>query len=142
MLGRGFTEMANGSRGNDLRLAGAAVITEELSIRPTAIDDVGIGWIRRDVSALARAGGVPVTEDDRAVIAATQDVNAAAILLCAVDVVGELVIDSNVMKRRGRLVEPATPCAATVHAHTRALVAAKDHPLGIAGIDPECVIVV
>src|SRR5579859_1337568 len=136
MLGMGFTEVANGIRRNDLRLAGAAVVTEELSIGPAAIDDVGIRWIRRDVSALASAGRMPVAEGDRAVIAAAENVNAAAILLRAVYVVREIVVNSNVVKLRCGLVEPTAPCAATVHAHTRALVAAKDHPLGIARIDP------
>src|ERR1044071_1599280 len=142
MLGMGFTKVANGIRRNDLCLAGAAVVTEELSISPAAIDDVGIRWIRRNVTALTGTGGVPVAEGDRSVITAAEDIDAAAILLRSVNVIRKLFIDSNGVKLRGRLIEPTAPSCAAVNAYARALVTAKDHPLRIAWIDPECVIVV
>src|SRR6478609_642812 len=142
MLGMGFTEVADGIGRNDLGLSGAAVVTEELSIGPAAIDDVGIGRIGRDITTFARARGVPVAEGDRAVITAAEDIDAAAILLGAVNVIREFVVDSNVVKLRCRLIEPAAPCGAAVNAHARALIAAKDHALRVAGIDPEGVIVV
>src|SRR5579864_3689508 len=131
MLGMGLAEVADGIGRNDLRLPRATVITEEFSVCSSAIDDVGIGRIRRDVTTLARACGVPVAEGDGAVIAAVKDINAAAILLRSVNVVGEVVIDSNVIELRGGLIEPTAPGAATVNAHARALVTAKDHALWI-----------
>src|SRR6267154_6006523 len=141
MFGMGFAEIADRVWGDDLRLAGAAIITKELTISPAAINGVGITGIRCDVTALASSGGMPVAESDSSVIAAAENENAAAILLRAVNVIREVVVNRNVIELRGRLVIPAAPGAAGVHAYAGALIAAKNHPLRIGGIDLECVIV-
>src|SRR6185369_6477210 len=93
-------------------------------------------------SAFAGAGRMPVAEGDGAVIAAAENVNAAAILLRAVNVVREIVVNRHVIELRSRLIEPGAPGDAAVNAYARALVAAKNHALRVAGIDPEGVIVV
>src|SRR5262245_15239457 len=121
----GFTEGTNGIGGDDLGLPRAAIIAEQLAIGSAAVDDVWVGRIGRDIAALARARGVPVTEGDGAVIAAADNKDAAAILLRAVDVVRELVVHSDMVELRRRLVVPAAPAASAIHAHARALVAAK-----------------
>src|SRR6266404_768561 len=136
------SEIANGVRRDDLRLAGTPVITEKLTIRAAAIDDIRVGWIGSDVTALSRAGWMPVTESDGAIIAAADDIDAAAILLRAVNVVWEFVVHGYVVKLRGGLVVPAAPCMAAIHGDSGALVAAKDHSLRVAGIDPKSVIVI
>src|ERR1041385_4912565 len=142
MLGMGVTEVADSIGRNDLRLSGAAVITEELSIGPAAIDDVGIGRIGRDVSAFAGACGVPVAEGDGAVIAAAENVDAAAILLRAVNVVRKIIVNRHVIELCGRLIEPTAPGAAAIHAYAHALIAAKNHALRIAWIDPQGMVVI
>src|SRR3954465_5866756 len=81
VLGMGFAEVANCVGSDDLCLAGAAIVAEELSVRSSSVDGVGIGGVRSDVAALARAGGVPIAESNRSIITAAQDVNATAILL-------------------------------------------------------------
>src|SRR5262249_10377415 len=138
----GLAKVADCVRGDVLGLPGAAIVAEKLAVGSAAINDVGIGRIRRDVPALARARGMPVAEGDGAVVAAAEDVNAAGILLRAVDVVGKLIVDGNVVELRGGLVIPAAPGASAVHADACALVAAKDHSLWVGGINPERVIVV
>src|SRR5260221_4222782 len=142
MFGMGFAEIADGIWSDDLGLARAAIITKELTISPAAINGVGITGIRCDVTALTSSGGMPVTEGDSSVIAAAENENAAAILLRAVNVIREVVVNRNVIELRGRLVIPAAPGAAGVHAYACALIAAKNHTLWIAGINPESVIVV
>src|SRR5579864_2571210 len=137
-----FAEVADRIRRNDLRLAGAAVITEELAICSAAIDDVGIGGIGRDIAALASSGGVPVAEGDCAVIAAAKNKDAAAILLRAVNVVREIIVNRYVIELRRGLVIPTAPGVAGVHANARALITAKNHPLRMAGINPEGMIII
>src|SRR5215472_3313699 len=138
----GFTEAANGVGRNDLGLASAAIVAEELAISASAVDGVGISGIRSNVAAFAGASGMPIAEGDGAVITAAQDVNAAAVLLRAVHVVGKFIVNGDVIELRGWLVVPAAPAAAAVHAHAGALIAAEDHPLRIGRIDPHGVIVI
>src|SRR5579864_5415889 len=85
---------------------------------------------------------MPVAEGDCAVIAAAEDINAAAILLCAINVGREIIVNGQVIELRRGLVIPTAPRVARVHAHARALVTAKNHPLGIGGINPERMVVV
>src|SRR5258708_6881522 len=138
----GFAEVANCIGRNVLRLAGAAIVTEKLAVGSSAINDAGIGRIRRNVAALTCSGRMPVTEGNGAIIAAAENVYAAAILLRAVNVVREFIVDRNVVELRGGLVVPTAPGVAAIYAHARALIAAKDHALRIAGIDPQSVIVI
>ena len=142
MFGMSFAKIADGVRRNHLRLTSAAIIAEELSICPAAIDDVGIRRIRRNVAALAGACGMPVAESDSAVIAAAENKDAAAILLRAINVVREIIVNRHVIELRRGLVIPTAPGMARVHADAGALVAAKNHPLRIAGINPQSVIVI
>src|SRR5262249_42830689 len=60
----GLAKVADSGRRDVLGLSGAAIIAEQLAVSSTAIDDVGIGRVRGDVAALARARGMPVAESD------------------------------------------------------------------------------
>src|SRR2546423_1840540 len=64
---------------------------------------------------------MPVAEGDSAVIAAAENVDAAAILLRAIDVVWKIIVDGHVVELRRRLVVPTAPGAAAVYAHAYAL---------------------
>src|SRR5581483_1310152 len=138
----GFTEVANRIRRNDLRLAGAAIIAEKLTISSAAINGVGIRRIRSNVTALAGACGVPIAEGDSAVIAAAEDVHAAAILLRAVNVVRKFVVYSDVIELGRRLVVPTAPGVAAINAHAHTLIAAENQSLRVRRINPEGMIVV
>src|SRR5258707_551496 len=129
MLGMGLAKTADCVRRNHLRLPGAFVITKEFAVRAAAIDDVGIGWVRRDVRALAGSHGMPVAEGDRSIIAAARGVDGAAVLLCTVDMVRKLIVNAHVVHLCCGLVVPTAPGAAAIHAYAGALVAAGDHTL-------------
>src|ERR1051325_6884768 len=125
MFRMSFGEIADRVWRNHLGLASPTIIAEQLAIGSAAVDDVGIGWVRRDVAAFTSARRMPVAECYSAVIASAQDVDAAAILLRAVDVVRKIVVHGYVVKLRRRLVIPTAPGSAAINAHAHALVAAK-----------------
>src|SRR5215471_8304808 len=85
---------------------------------------------------------MPIAKSDRAIVAAAAGVNAAAILLRTVYMVGKLVVHGHVIELRGGLVVPGAPSLASIHAHAHALIAAKEQSLGIGRVDPESVIVI
>src|ERR1700730_17980131 len=142
MFGMRFTEISDRVWRNDLGLSSAAIIAEEFTISPTAINSVGITGIRRDIAAFTCSSRMPVAESDCSVIAPAQNKNASAILLRTVNVIREIVVDGHVIELSCRLVVPTAPGVACVHTNAGALVAAKNHPLRIIGINPESMIVV
>src|SRR2546430_4728465 len=106
MFRMGFAKVANRIGRDNLGLPGTTIITEEFAVSAATINDVGIGGIRRNITALASAGGMPVTKRDGAIITAADDEDAAAILLCAIDVIRKLIIHGHVIELRGWLVVP------------------------------------
>src|SRR5262249_55057758 len=125
-----------------LRLAGAAVKTVEAAEGVSTINNVRIAGIRRDVSALARAHRVPIAKRDGTEIAAARGGNPAAVPLRAVNAIGKLVINRNVIELGCGLVVPRTPGLSAIHAYAGALIAAKNHALRIGRINPERVVIV
>src|SRR5207248_5944314 len=106
------------------------------------VDNGRIGRIGNVVVAFVSAHRMPVTEGDRAVVAAACDGHGAGILLAGIDPVGEAVVGGQMIELPGRLVVPAAPRSAAVDAHHRALVGAGDHAIGVERIDPDVVIIV
>src|SRR5260370_17582624 len=66
----------------------------------------------------------------------------AAVLLRAGDRVGKTIVRGDVINLRRWLVVPRTPGHSAVNGYDRALIARQNHSLGIAGIDPELMIIV
>ena len=66
----------------------------------------------------------------------------AAILLRAIEPVGEAIVGGDVIDLRGGLVVPGAPGLRAIHGDHRALVAREHHAVAVFGIDPELVIVV
>src|SRR5438445_646022 len=125
MLRMSFAKVANSIWRNHLGLTGAAIVTEQFAISSAAINGVGIRRVWHDVTAFTGAGGMPVAEGDSAVIAAAENIDTAAILLCAVNVVWKIIVDGHVVELCGGLVVPTAPGAAAVYAYAYALVTAK-----------------
>src|SRR5580693_3069602 len=98
-----------------------------------AVDDIGIRAVDDDVAAFFATDGRPIAKSDLAVIAAAGDGGGAAVLLRAVDAVGETIVCGDVIELGRRLIEPGGPCGAAVHADGRALIAAENHTGGIVG---------
>src|SRR5207249_1963135 len=88
-----------------------------------AVDDVRVERVGGDVAVLLDADRVPVAEGDVAVAAAAGRADRAALLLAAVDPVGELVVGADVVELGGRLVVPGAVRLPAVDADDRPLVA-------------------
>ena len=69
------------------------------------------------------------------------DANAGVVLLRAIDVIWELVIDNYVVELRGRLIILRRPVQPAIGADVSAAIIGVDEPLGIGWINPESVIV-
>src|SRR5205085_9157410 len=119
-----------------LGLPGRAIIAARLA----AINDIRVERVGRDVAVFFDAYGVPFAEGDLPVVAARGDPCRAALLLPAVDPVGELVVCDDVIKLRRRLVVPAAPGAPAVDRDDRALIAGEQDDLRVVGADPDRVI--
>src|SRR6185437_15600811 len=81
---------------------------------------------------LAHAGG-----RNPAVIDLALDLHRPAVLLCGIDMEGELIVDVDVVELRRRLVVLRAPRFAAILADARSAVVARDHDRGVPGIDPE-----
>src|SRR5262249_20278385 len=121
-----------------LRLPGRPVKARHLA----AEDDVGVERIGGDVAVLLDADGLPVAAGDLPERAAAEDRRRTALLLAAVDPVGERVVGDDVVDLRGRLVVPRPPGLAAVNRHNRPLVAGQEDDLRIVRADPDGVVVV
>ncbi len=109
-------------------------------------DEFRVDRIGRGPAALAAAHRVPHRPRDAAVAAAALDpaVARAAIrrlvLLVAEDVVGNLVVDGDVIDLRvGQAL--AEPRASAVDRDRQPLVVGDDHPIGVGRIDPDVVVI-
>src|SRR5688572_18040733 len=94
-----------------------------------------------DVAAFACTRRVAIGPGDGALFRGAGYADAAVVLLCAVDAVGQLVVDVNVVELAGHLVVDGAPGLAAVEGDVGAAVVALDHALRIGRIDPEVVVV-
>src|SRR6185436_6699343 len=120
---------------------GAVVHPGEEAAVGAAVDDVGIVGIGHDVSALAPGGLLPVVERNSRSGRAAEDAQRRVVLLRAEDAVREVVVRGDPVDLRGRLVVLRRPGAAAVDRDVHAAVVRLDHAQGIAGVDPQVVIV-
>src|SRR5260370_11999061 len=95
-----------------------------------------------DVPVLFDSPRRPVSEGDLPVGAATGDSDRAALLLRAVDPIGETTVRRHVIKLRGGLVVPGAPACAPIEADRPPLIAAQRDDFRIRRIDPDALIVV
>src|SRR5664279_2536748 len=121
---------------------GAAVPANHAAIDTGGIKNIGITGVGREPSAFASADHKPVTRGNQPVIGSTHDRRAAAVLLRAVNVIGEPVVGDYVIELPDRLVVPGGPRLAVVETDGCALIGANYHARSVLGIDPELVVVV
>src|SRR6185437_6440387 len=98
--------------------------------------------VRQHVVALIAADRMPIAEGDGPIVAAARGADGAAVLLAAVDPVGEAIVGAEMIELSRRLVIPAAPGPAVIDRDDRPLVGAGDPVVGMLGIDPEEVIVI
>src|SRR5262249_30268486 len=129
-----------GPRGDVLGLLGAMVITGQVAAVAASVDDVRVLRVDRDVTAFAAADRMPVGAVDAGAAGPAGNVDGAVVLLSAVDVIGKLLVDDDVINlRRGLFL--ARPRLAAVEADGGAAVVAADHAQRMVGVDPQGVIV-
>ncbi len=129
-----------GNAGADrLDLAGATVPARDA---PAAVDDVGVERVGRGVAVFVDADGPPLAEGDPAVVAPARDAGRAALLLAAVEAIGEGVVGRDMVELGGRLVVPRAPGLAAVDGDHRALVAGVEDDGGVSRVDPEVLVIV
>src|SRR5258708_39952865 len=117
------------------------VVAGDKSLVTARVDDIGIIRVDCNIAALAAADLVVVGDSDRTKRRAAGKSNGRVILLSAVDAVGYLIIGDHVIEFACGLVVDRRPAPGTVEGHAGAAIMTADHPLRIAGIDPEIVIV-
>src|SRR3984885_15207789 len=132
----------NCGRRNIETLAGGPIEATQDAEGASAVDDVLVRAIDDDVAAFLSADGRPIAKSDLAVIAAAGDGGGAAILLRAVNAIGETIVGCDVIELRRRLVVPGGPCGAAVEADGGALIAAENHARGVVGSDPQSVVII
>src|SRR3974390_3036248 len=95
----------------------------------------------RDVAPSAPAHLEPVWPADDPLVGVAGNADRAVILLRAVNAEGPVVVGSDVIELRGRLVVLLRPGLAAVHRDGHAAVVAVHDAVGVGGIDPEAVVV-
>ena len=118
----------------DLVIAGE----ETLVVR---INDVGIARIGDDETALTATGVRPIALLDDATVGPARDAHVRVVLLRAVDVIGEGVVDRDVIELRRRLIALRRPSLAAVHRDARTAVIGVAEACGIFWINPEPVMI-
>src|ERR1022692_1810996 len=138
----GFGARAHGVIGPDgdvAKLSGAMVVASEQAIVRAGIDDIGILRIGRQPAAFGATNVVPIAHTHAALIAAGSDWDGAVVLLGAVGVIREIVIQRDSIELRGWLLILRGPGATAVGAHIGAAVVRFDHTIRIVGRHPEIV---
>src|SRR5690606_26477175 len=124
-----------------LGVPGAEAPVTQAAADRAAEDGVRLGRLDRDVAGLAAARHLVVVPGDRAVEADARHAHGRVVLLRAVDVVGRLVVDGDVIELRGRLVHDRRPAQTAVEADDRAAVVALDDAVRVLWVDPDVVVV-
>ena len=125
------------------RLAGAAVVSREVSVLPLAVDDVGIRRVHLRLEAVAAEGDEPVLVGDAlAADRPRRPPHGVVVLRAAVDVVERLVVvHRHAVELRDGQVGMEPPGAAAVPGFVHAAVVADDEVVGVVRIDPQRVAV-
>src|ERR1700722_11852556 len=100
--------------GDRLYLSSVPIVARDIALIVGGINNIGIGWIRSNITRFASTHVIPVGAINRAVIAAAGDGHRAAILLCAINAVRRVVIGDHVIELRCGLVVLARPILATI----------------------------
>src|SRR5439155_9684114 len=107
-----------------------------------AVDPAGMERVGGDVGVFVGPDGVPVAVGDLAVVAPADNAGGAALLLGAINVIGELVIGDHMVKLGGGLVVPGAPGLPAVDADDRSLVPGEKNDVGVIRIEPDGVIII
>src|SRR5205085_10203478 len=107
---------------NALVFFGALVVSQEKAVITAPIRDVRISRLRDAVGAFAIGDAMPVSESNHFRAAGTRSFKGAFILLCAVHVIGKLVVHINMIELPGRLIVLRAPGLPAIGGDGRAAV--------------------
>ena len=122
-------------------LAGAVVVTGDETIVVAGEDDFRILRISRNPARFAATDGIPVGLANAGAGSAGHDLDGGVVLLCAVDPVGELIVQGDAIELGGGLVHDAGPGLAAVETDVGAAIVAFNHAIRVGRRDPQLVIV-
>ena len=100
-----------------------------------------IPWIGHDKAALATACFEPILPSNDARVGAASDTDVGVVLLRAINVVGERIVHSHVIKLRSRLVVLRCPSFAAVGRDAAAAVIRVCDAIWVRRINPESVVI-
>src|SRR6185295_16516449 len=116
------------------------ILARRQSTIRTGVHDLRLFWRRRDPARLTTTNVVPVTRTDAAFGVSACDAHSRVVLLCAVDVVWEVVVECDAIELCGWLVL-LCPTPAAVERNIRATVVTLDHAIRIVRCNPQIVVV-
>ena len=117
------------------------VVERDIGAR-AAEHQVGIAGIGRRDAVFLDVGRMPVVEGDTSVHGAAVHARRARVLLAAAHPIGEAVVGSDVVHRRGGLGVPVAPRLTAIGRDDRALVRHGEDDVGVLGVDPDPLIIV
>ena len=135
----GFGAGAHGvvrPHGDVAHLAGAVFVACQQAVVGARVDHVGVARIGLNPAALAAPHRVPIAFGDPRAVGARLRLHGAVVLLGAIRVIGEVVIESDAVELGGGLVHDGRPGFAAVGGDGGAAVIGLDHAVGIIGRDP------
>ena len=112
--GCAFAVGHDGMDGNVAELASVFVVTGDVALIITGVDDERVARIGSDVAGFTAADGIPILTVDGAIEIATGDGDGGVVLLRAVDVIREAIIGGDVIELRGGLIIFLGPVRAAV----------------------------
>jgi hypothetical protein len=119
----------------------AIVVARQQAVVRSCVDELGVGGVGSDPTALTSAYCVPVGLGDGSAVAAACGFNGAVVLLGAVDVVRKVLIERNAVELAGRLVHHRAPAGSAIERDVCSAVVGLDHAIRIVVGDPEIMIV-
>src|SRR3954452_15611974 len=78
------------------------------------VDDVPVPWIRQDEAAFTAAGFKPILPTNHSGVRAARNADIRIVLLRTVNVIGERIVHSDMIKLRSRLVVLSGPIFAAI----------------------------
>src|SRR5487761_176704 len=125
-----------GPRAYALVLPGLKVVPDEDTEIAATVRDVRVAGLRHRVGALAIRYALPIGDRNRSAARRAGSLEGAFVLLRAVDVVGELIVEIYVVELPRRLIVLVAPRLPAVGRDGRSAVIAFQDVFRIVGIDP------
>src|SRR5206468_6617458 len=105
------------------------------------INDVPVAWIRHDEATFAAARDEPILLSNSAPVGTARNADIRIVLLRAVNVVGERIVHSHVIKLRSWLVVLSRPVFAAISGDAGAAITRIGDSVRVCWIDPKSMMI-